>query len=126
MFHLRVTRTRWVFPFGETTRTKNERDGKRRRVARCILRLSEEFKMESPPGESELITGKVVVITGGASGIGRATALAFAREGAGVVIGDIDIAGAETTVRTIRDQGGKADCLRVDVAKSDDVQALPL
>jgi len=80
--------------------------------------------MESPAGTSELMTGKVVVITGGASGIGRATALAFAREGAGVVIGDIDIAGAEKTVATIRDMGGKADCLRVDVARSDDVQAL--
>jgi NAD(P)-dependent dehydrogenase (short-subunit alcohol dehydrogenase family) len=70
------------------------------------------------------MTGKVVVITGGASGIGRATALAFAREGAGVVIGDIDVAGAENTVAMIRDMGGKADCIRVDVAKSDDVQAL--
>ncbi|HUE55150.1 MAG TPA: SDR family NAD(P)-dependent oxidoreductase [Candidatus Udaeobacter sp.] len=70
------------------------------------------------------MTGKVGVITGGASGIGRATALAFAREGARVVIGDIDIAGAENTVATIKDLGGKADCLRVDVAKSADVQAL--
>jgi NAD(P)-dependent dehydrogenase (short-subunit alcohol dehydrogenase family) len=82
--------------------------------------------MESPAGKSELMTGKVVVITGGASGIGRAAALAFAREGAGVVIGDIDIAGAENAVATIKDMGGKADCLRVDVAKSVDVQALVL
>ena len=74
--------------------------------------------------KSEPMTGKVVVITGGASGIGRATALAFAREGAAVVIGDIDIAGAENTVTTIREMSGKADCLRVDVAKSDDVQEL--
>jgi NAD(P)-dependent dehydrogenase (short-subunit alcohol dehydrogenase family) len=80
--------------------------------------------MENPAGKSEPMTGKAVVITGGASGIGRATALAFAREGASVVIGDIDIAGAENTVTTIRGMGGKADCLRVDVAKSADVQAL--
>lgn len=80
--------------------------------------------MKTSDVKSESMTGKVVVITGGASGIGRATALAFAREGAAVVIGDIDIAGAENTVTTIRDMGGNADCLRVDVAKSDDVQEL--
>jgi NAD(P)-dependent dehydrogenase (short-subunit alcohol dehydrogenase family) len=44
------------------------------------------------------MTSKVVVITGGASGIGRATALAFARQGTKVVIGDIDLAGAKDTV----------------------------
>jgi NAD(P)-dependent dehydrogenase (short-subunit alcohol dehydrogenase family) len=80
--------------------------------------------MESLAGNSQPMTGKVVVITGGASGIGRASAFAFAREGAGVVIGDIDIVGAENTVATIRDKGGRADCLRVDVTQSDDVQAL--
>src|SRR5437667_8584918 len=68
------------------------------------------------------MTGKVVVITGGASGIGRATALAFAREGARVFIGDIDSAGAEKTVAEIRDEGGEARCLRVDVTNPVDVQ----
>ena len=80
--------------------------------------------MDGPAGKSELMTGKVVVITGGASGIGRATALAFSRELATVVIGDIDIAGAEHTVATSREMGGEADCLRVGVAKSADVHAL--
>jgi NAD(P)-dependent dehydrogenase (short-subunit alcohol dehydrogenase family) len=70
------------------------------------------------------MTGKVVVITGGASGIGRATALAFARQGARVVIGDTDVAGAEDTVAMIKGMGGEADSLRVDVAKSADVQAM--
>src|SRR5262245_65567238 len=71
-----------------------------------------------------LMTGKVVVITGGASGIGRATALAFARQGARVVIGDIDAKGAEDTVAMIRDKGGEASCIRADVTSSADVQQL--
>ena len=70
------------------------------------------------------MTGKVAIITGGASGIGRATAIAFAREGATVVIGDLDTTGAENTVTAIRDRGGTATHLRVDVGKSSDVQAL--
>ena len=55
---------------------------------------------------SGLMMDKVVVITGGASGIGRATALAFAREGAKVVIGDVDIKGAHETIEAIRSNGG--------------------
>jgi len=70
------------------------------------------------------MTAKVVVITGGASGIGRAAALAFARHGTKVIIGDIDLNGARDTVASIKDKGGEADCLRVDVTKSTDVQAM--
>src|SRR2546421_8016232 len=70
--------------------------------------------------------GKVVIVTGGASGIGRATALAFARDGAKVVIGDIDAAGCENVVAAIKDQGGEAIYLRADVTKSADIQALVL
>ena len=70
------------------------------------------------------MTGKVVVITGGASGIGRATALAFARQGTKVVIGDIDLAGAKDTAAAIKKNGGEADCLEVDVTKSADVAAM--
>lgn len=70
------------------------------------------------------MAGKVVVITGGASGIGRATAFAFAREGASVLIGDIDGPGSENTVAAIRDEGGEASCVSVDVSKSEDVRRM--
>jgi NAD(P)-dependent dehydrogenase (short-subunit alcohol dehydrogenase family) len=71
-----------------------------------------------------LMTGKVVIITGGASGIGRATAIAFAREGATVVIGDLDTTGGENTVAAIKDKGGEATYVHVDVGTPDDVRAL--
>jgi NAD(P)-dependent dehydrogenase (short-subunit alcohol dehydrogenase family) len=70
------------------------------------------------------MNGKVVIITGGASGIGRATAIAFAREGASVVIGDLDRTGGENTVSAIVDTGGQATFVRVDVSTAADVQAL--
>ena len=68
-------------------------------------------------------TGKVVLVTGGATGIGRATSIAFARQGATVVIGDIDDR-AEETVRLIEDAGGTARFVRTDVTVSTDVEHL--
>lgn len=68
-------------------------------------------------------TGKVVLITGGATGIGRATALAFAGQGAKVVIGDVDERAAET-VGLIKDAGGEATFVRTDVTKNDEVENL--
>src|SRR5262245_28224615 len=73
---------------------------------------------------SKLMSGKVVVITGGASGIGRAAAFAFAGQGVRVVIGDIDAKGAEETVAMIKDKDGEASCIVTDVTKSADVQQM--
>ena len=73
---------------------------------------------------ANLMAGKVVVVTGGASGIGRATAVAFAREGARLVIGDIDNAGAEKAVAFISNNGGEASYVRVDVTKPADIQQM--
>jgi NAD(P)-dependent dehydrogenase (short-subunit alcohol dehydrogenase family) len=73
---------------------------------------------------SRQFDGKVALITGGSSGIGRATSLAFAREGAKVVFGDIDEAGAKETLKMIKDAGSEGVFLRTDVSKDSDVKAL--
>lgn len=68
--------------------------------------------------------GKVALVTGGSFGIGRATAVAFAREGARVVIADVDVAGGEETVAKIVALKGEATFVRTDVSKLDQVAAL--
>lgn len=68
-------------------------------------------------------SGKSVLITGGATGIGRATAQAFGAAGAKVMIGDVD-AQAEETVSLIRAAGGTADWMRADVTHAADMTAL--
>ena len=68
--------------------------------------------------------GKVAVITGASSGIGRATALAFAREGARVVIGDVNEEGSNETVRMIGEIGGEASFIRCDTSNPEDAKRM--
>ena len=70
------------------------------------------------------LTGKVAIVTGGASGIGRASAIAFAREGAKVVVADLSRSGAEDTARSITADGFVAWPSKVDVADEADVRRM--
>src|SRR5437016_14442820 len=68
-------------------------------------------------------TGKVAFVTGAASGIGRAAALAFAREGASVVVADVSEQGNQETARMIEESGGRTLAVRCDVTRVEDVKA---
>ncbi len=70
------------------------------------------------------LDGKVAIVTGAASGIGRATAEMYAREGASVLVADVDEAGGQGTVDGITSEGGHAAFLRVDVSNPSDCEAL--
>ena len=70
------------------------------------------------------LDGKVAIITGAASGLGRASAQLFAEHGASVVIADRDTAGGQETVAQIRDTGGQAEFIETDVAVADDADAM--
>ncbi len=73
---------------------------------------------------SPKLRGKVAVITGGASGICRETSLLFAREGARVVVADVDVQGGEEVARIIEGNGGEALFLRTDVSQASQVERL--
>jgi NAD(P)-dependent dehydrogenase (short-subunit alcohol dehydrogenase family) len=74
------------------------------------------------PKERGSFTGKVAFVTGAANGIGRAAAIAFAREGASVVVADVAEQANQETARMIQEIGGRALAVRCDVTRTEDVE----
>jgi NAD(P)-dependent dehydrogenase (short-subunit alcohol dehydrogenase family) len=70
------------------------------------------------------LQGRGAIVTGAASGIGRAIAIAFAREGAKVAVADINDAGGEQTVTSIQQQGGQAQFVHTNVSNCSQVESM--
>lgn len=70
------------------------------------------------------LEGKVCIVTGGATGIGEASAIALAGEGARVSVGDVNVQEGQKTVRSIKEEGGEAIFVECDVSKEEDARRL--
>jgi len=81
------------------------------------------MKDQMTMNENNFYKRKVAFVTGAGSGIGRATALAFAREGASVTVADVSEQGSQETARLIEEKGGRALAVKCDVTRTEDVKA---
>ncbi len=88
-----------------------------------VVHLLVRFPAGMVPTHMTQLAGKVAFVTGAASGIGRATACRLAADGARVAVADLNVDGAQVTVQQIRDAGGEAVAVAVDVTQFDAVQA---
>jgi NAD(P)-dependent dehydrogenase (short-subunit alcohol dehydrogenase family) len=97
----------------------------KRERRRTGVRIREVIKglLASSQGAPMRFTNKVCIVTGGGSGIGRATCVRFGAEGGKVVVADINEEGGNGTVKTIIDAGGEAIFVKCNVGQSADVQA---
>lgn len=101
-----------------------------------MSRSSANDQQELPHGDADLsipadyvatlfdLSGRVAVVTGGGSGLGRAIAMGYAQAGVRVVVADLNDEGAAETARLIRDQHGHAEAAPLDVTRRDQVEAL--
>ena len=76
------------------------------------------------PGSPDYFSGKTIIITGAASGIGRAAALIFAREGANVLCADINGEGAVRTANEVSEGGGRGTPAQADVTSRNSVEKM--
>jgi NAD(P)-dependent dehydrogenase (short-subunit alcohol dehydrogenase family) len=89
-----------------------------------MARSSEDGKRKAGAAMAGIVEGKVALVTGAGSGIGKATASVFAREGAKVVVADVDAEGGQETVDALRASDGEALFVETDVSDANQVEAL--